>query len=92
MTEIASKTEHLYQSAQQAFLQWCRDNNIRFPAKHEVIAKYLVKCEKSRGTSAAPVHLSAISRLYRHRGIPLDTKNIEIQKVIKKVRAKMRKN
>jgi hypothetical protein len=59
---------------------------VRFPASHKDVAAYLRHAGKVRGPTVVPVHLSAIARLYRAAGQPLDTKAPVIQRVVKPAR------
>jgi hypothetical protein len=86
----ASTTERFYLTAQEAFRVWCRGNGVRFPASHEDVAAYLRHAAKVRGPTVVPVHLSAIARLYRAAGRPLDTKAPVIQRVVKPARDRIR--
>jgi hypothetical protein len=86
---VSNTTDRLYAAAQLAFGAWCRTHSVRSPASHAAIADYLHECCRERGPSAVPVHLSAIARMYREAGRPLDTKNADIQAVVSIARRMM---
>jgi len=87
---MSEHTERQYRAAQEAFRVWRRGNGLRFPASHEDVAAYLRHVGIARGYSVVPVHMSAIARLYRTTGHPLDVKHKDIQRVVGRARERMR--
>lgn len=85
---LSATTDRLYVAAQTAFLTWCRERRVRFPASHGAVADYLENVHAGRGPTAVRVHLSALARLYRFTGRPLDTKAAVIQSVLRLARGK----
>lgn len=83
---LSPTTERLYETAQNAFVNWCYAHRVRMPATHQTIARYLTYVGQTRGNTAVPVHLSAIAKLAREANRPLDTKANVIQAILKAAR------
>ena len=87
---MTRNTERIYLAAQEAFQVWRRGSGLRFPVSHDDLALYLRQLGRLRGESVVPVHLSAIAKLYRDSGHPIDTKSEVIQRVVGRARERMR--
>jgi hypothetical protein len=85
-SRLSPVTARLYAAAQEAFEQYRLDRGLRFPLHVEQIEGYLDHVMRRRGRSSVPVHLSAIARMYRDRGLSLDTKREAIQRIVMRAR------
>jgi hypothetical protein len=85
---VSENTARIYWAIEQAFDQWRREHKLRFPLTPVQVADYLREAGEIRGQSVVPPHLSAIARMYRQNGLPLDTKDEAIQRVVRRARGR----
>jgi len=79
-------TRRLYAAWQARFREWCEYQRIEFPpTDHAVIARYLREHAHQRGVHSTRACLSALGRLYRSQGLPLDTQMPVIKRLMERI-------
>lgn len=81
------KTIRIYTAIQRDFMAWCKSSGVKEWPSVDDVAKYLQDRKGSVSLSALPVHVSAISKLFRERGYSFDTKDPAIQEILIPARA-----
>lgn len=85
-TALSPSTIRLYQSAQRSFMLWCDRAGYQHPLSPKQVASYLAHKATTSGPTAAITHFAAITKLYRQAGWHLDSKQPDIQRVLRNSR------
>lgn len=81
---MVERTEDIYARCLRHYREWCLEQGLRFPpTDHRKVALYLAQCRKSRGLYMARVHMSAIGRFMRDRGLVFDTQHAQVRQVMR---------
>jgi hypothetical protein len=77
-------TQKIYRRAQNEFMRWLEERGYTLPVDETLIARYL-QHKLRRAPTCVPLHLSAISRMYKESKWPaIDMQQSAIYKVVQK--------
>lgn len=85
---LTTETVRNYLYAQQGYMVWCRNKGVRYPGHLRDVARYLRWMARRRSESTVRVHMAALGRLYRERGLSFDTQAPEFSKLFREPQQK----